>query len=649
MRLGDGGQPWKIRLTAAVATALTMWIAAFMLNASLLVQTGAFLTGLLAGYLVANTAAVLGGVMMSTIMWISLVVGLDAFTPTYGISGPFVLWGVVILAVVCTVLLRRFLSVSDDGVSLAGMSLTIVILGYLYRSSPQWTSETAFDSLVRNGEDNAAWLLALSRSVVEGETQLNTLSGTSGGPGTGVVVTFFREAMDTFGKSSLISNADNGLVLMRSYVLVALIVAMLWHVTAQHLLKDKDWVTRLGSSMLVTVVSVSLVNGLAAVGHFSAVVAGMYLSLALYFQTIEFQVRVGSRVLQRMLVTFSLMAAGQSWFPLTGLALLYVLLTIVVFVWPYLSKRPTARQIKIAAGFLVVIVASGYVAYQRLFAAFLQNVTSVEFITRNLTIAGGYSTVHPWIVVGAFTVCIWWAFGNSRTQDLLGLRVLVTVLILPIVGLFTWSYFLAPFTPQYGAWKYLYIGVMATAPIALLSVPMLINKSTAIGIQRLVPAMLFFVMVTFSPPWNQIRWADTVTANGYDFSSVIVSELRENPERPVGCLATEKDSAARNYIAYLCSRMAMGLGGFDEVVHRVWTAGNICTISPPQAKAEFTMEFQQNLTVILFDGTRTSSFAECQAPSEEAPNGWLSPIDWDVIRKIDQYGKVVEIPATRPE
>jgi hypothetical protein len=95
--------------------------------------------------------------------------------------------------------------------------------------------------------------------------------------------------------------------------------------------------------------------------------------------------------------------------------------------------------------------------------------------------------------------------------------------------------------------------------------------------------------------------------------------------------------------------MSFGLGGFDEYVHRTWTAANICQIPPPQARSAFSREFQQDLSVLLFDGTRTSSFAGCQAPAKGEPNGWLSSINWDVVRKLDSTGKVVNIAATLPD
>jgi hypothetical protein len=274
-------------------------------------------------------------------------------------------------------------------------------------------------------------------------------------------------------------------------------------------------------------------------------------------------------------------------------------------------------------------------------------VTSLEFITTNLTIPGGYSTVNSWLVLLSFSLVLWWAFGSAH-NDVQTQQALVVALVFPIVGMFTWSYFLAPFTPQYGAWKYLYIGAAVLAPLAVIVVGALLPLRVNSGVMRVLPVALVLLVALFSPPWNNIRWVDNVESDGYAFSNVIVQELRRDPERVVGCLETSEADSGYSYIAYLCSRMALGLGGFDNSDHGVWNAGSLCKISPDQAALEFTREFQENLTVILFDGTRTSSFAGCQAPGDQFPNGWLSSIDWSVVRKLDPYGKVVEIPATQP-
>jgi hypothetical protein len=489
--------------------------------------------------------------------------------------------------------------------------------------------------------------VALSRSVVDGETRLSVDSGTSGGPGTGVLINFLRALMNSIGETHLVSSADNGLVLVRSYVFIAIVLAVMWFLIAFKLLQQRDLLTQTLFGLVAGVVSYVFTMGLAAVGHYSAVVAVLFLSVAVYFAVMMQALQTWTVWLSRGLVFVSLIAAGQSWFPLTGLAFVFAGIIVVFVVSPYLQKRPTNRQVQIGVFGLIGIVVFSYVSYTRLFPSFLQNVTSLDFITYNLTLAGGYSTVNAWLVILSFTVVLWWAFASGHS-DAQTQRALVIALVFPIVGMFTWSYFLAPFTPQYGAWKYLYIGAAVLAPLAVIVVGALLPLRVNSGVMRVLPVALVLLVALFSPPWNNIRWVDNVASDGYAFSNVIVQELRRDPERVVGCLETSEADSGYSYIAYLCSRMALGLGGFDNSVHRVWNAGSLCTISPEQAALEFSREFQENLTVILFDGTRTSSFAGCQAPGDLFPNGWLSSIDWSVVRKLDPYGKVVEIPATQP-
>jgi hypothetical protein len=217
------------------------------------------------------------------------------------------------------------------------------------------------------------------------------------------------------------------------------------------------------------------------------------------------------------------------------------------------------------------------------------------------------------------------------------------------VFLFVWSYFLAPFTPQYGAWKYLYMATAVTTPLAVVVLSSRLSVRVAVNFARVLPALVLLALTMFSPPWNSIRWAEEIRGDDYPWIAPVVRELQTSPDRPVGCLNTISGDVTQSYIAYLCSRMALGLGGFDEVRHRVWQAGSICTIGEAQTAYEWPEEQLRNFTVILFDGARTSSFAGCQAPAKGEPNGWLSSINWDVVRKLDNTGKVVNIAATLPD
>jgi len=633
--------------SSAFSTAAIVFLACFVVDAPTVLLVVVSLIGGAVGWWVRSVVALVSGFLLSLIAWILIALFAGALAPEYSISGQAVLISALIMVVGFAVLFRPFFQMDNESRLTIPLFSLVAIFVYLTSPGRSWTSENAFGALVRNGEDNAAWLVALSRSVVDGETQLSVASGTSGGPGTGVLINFVRQLMSSISKTQLVSSADNGLVLVRSYVFIAIVLGVLWFLIALKMLQQRDLLTQGLFGLVAGVVSYVFTMGLAAVGHYSAVVAVLFLSAAVYFAVMMQALQPWTVWLSRGFVFTALIAAGQSWFPLTGLAFVFAGIIVVFLLSPFLQKRPTTGQLQLGALGSIGIVIFSYISYTRLFPSFLQNVTSLDFITYNLTLAGGYSTVNAWLVILSFTVVLWWAFASAHS-DSQTQQALVVALVFPIVGMFTWSYFLAPFTPQYGAWKYLYIGAAVLAPLAVIVVGALLPPRINSGVMRVLPVVLVLLVALFSPPWNNIRWVDQVKGVDYAWVAPIVKELRESPTRPVGCLNTLDTDSGQNYMAYLCSRMSMGLGGFDEIRHRVWTAANICTIGLPQMEDEWPMGEQKKLTIILFDGTRTTSFAECQAPTEGAPNGWLSSIDWSVVRKVNTSGKVVEIPATQP-
>jgi hypothetical protein len=642
-------QKTKEQLDSIVGSALFIGVFAFALNGSLLAVIVSLLVGAILGGLAGSYINVLSGLLISLVMLVTTATLLGALIPTYSFSGTVVLFAFAAVAMFLAISLRFVSFGAQQQSSTLSCGAVVTVLVLLIEKSRNWTSVSAFDALVQNGEDNAAWLIALSRSVVNGETRLSISSNTAGGPGTGVLVSIVREAMDLIGRSPLVSSADNGLVLMRSYVLIGIVMAFVWAAVAMNVLAKLENVTRLLLGLVAGVVSYSFVVGLAAVGHFSAVVALLFLSISVFVNFSFVGNSQNAQWIVRGLVFLSVIAAGQSWFPLTGMAFIYLAAVLLAEVKINFTTRPTRQQIKIATASAMCVGVFGYFSYTKFFGGFLQNVFDISYITRNLTLAGEYPTVNAWLVVSGFLFSAWWATTYRANGDLISDASLLSALLFPIVALFTWSYFLSPYTPQYGAWKYLYLGAAVTCPLAVIAVGALLKTDLPRIVLRSVPVLLVFVFALFTPPFNNIQTAFNGAPSGTSFSKVVVSELRKNPLRPVGCLTTSKLGSTDTYEGYLCSRMAFGLGGFDEYVHRTWTAANICQIPPAQAAAAFEANFQKNFTVVLFDGTRTSSFTNCQAPAEGAPNGWLSSINWDVIRKVDTSGKVVSIPATQFE
>jgi hypothetical protein len=296
-----------------------------------------------------------------------------------------------------------------------------------------------------------------------------------------------------------------------------------------------------------------------------------------------------------------------------------------------------------AAVFVTVVV---FALAQKLFSSFLANVTNLSYIKYNLTLAGGYSTVNPWLVVGGFSLCLWWGHRQTTNDDHSKLS-LVAALLVPVIGLFTWSYFLAPYIPQYGAWKYLYVAAAVSIPWAIVITARLLENFLSLTALAQAPLVLLLALGLFTPPFQHLNWVNTVRGTDYEWVDSVTNELRRNSQRAVVCLNTFKGDEGRNYDAYLCSRMSLGLGGFDTYEHRTWTAANICQIGPEQARLAWDGSFQENLTVLMFDDQRTSSFASCQSATEGTPNGWLSFVDWNVVKKLSPNGDVVNIQPTK--
>lgn len=636
-------------LFVSITAALFSFLIAFVLDAAGLDLILLSCVGAVIGLFVRDSVAIFCGFFLSFVVCTVAALFAGTLVPSYSISGAVVLAAFLFLAIGIAFCIRRFtVKANEKNIFIALIALTSTLL-FLLRESRTWTSVNAFGALVRGGEDNAAWLLALSRSVVDGKTEFSSASGTSGGPGTGILINLVRQSMSVVGESPLFSSGDNALVLVRAYAVVAVLLACGWLVVSLVASSSRDLLSKTLFAVLASMTSYVFVMGLANVGHFSAVVAVFFLSVAMFmYLAIDGSSKQGIW-LKRFSILLALVAAGQSWFPMTGLALLYVFALVLVALVPLMKHRPTQKAIRLLIAAGIAMILFGYFSYTKLFASFLQNAFSLDYIISNLTIPGGYSTANPWLVVLGFMAVTWWGFSKTHSDKDMGHWILPLLFVVPTVLLFVWSCFLAPFVPQYGAWKYLYIATAVTVPLTVVILQSSLPNPTPIRFVRVLPVLVLFALTMFSPPWNSIQWAEGIKGTDAPWVAGVVKALQVSPERPAACVNTVLNDESRNYEAYLCSRMSFGLGGFDEYVHRTWTAANICQIPPPQARAAFSREFQQDLSVLLFEGSRTSSFAGCQAPAKGEPNGWLSSINWDVVRKLDSTGKVVNIAATLPD
>ena len=629
------------RLSGGLQTAMLFTVPMFVMNTSWPTAIPLLIVAFITGAVIADVAAIFLGLCFSLVTTCVATLLFGQFDGDYQISGNTVLVVVLLCALLGSVgikYLRQNVSKINHSLSLF---LFILIFTKITENNRQWTSTDAFGILVGNGEDNAAWLVALSKSVVQNKTFLSSQSATAGGPSTGVFISFFRELFYRFNPDAFISNGDNALVLLRMYTICGVLVALVWIMIACSMLFPQATLIRSSFALVSGLTAYSFVMGLAAVGHFSAVVAVFFLSTAVLFHEVLRirNVRFGLSI-QRGAVFLSLVSAGQAWFPLTAVALVYLLLILLQVIRNRITNNIKGKTIGQVAGLSVGTFAVTYFTYKKIFPSFLENVFDLDFVIYNLTLPGGYATVNPWLVLLGISGAFFWGF-SSDVYDKISQFSLVIALFVPIVGLFTWSYFLAPYTPQYGAWKYLYIGTAVAVPWTMLIIGGYWQHKKPMVSVVAIPMVFLFGMGLLSPPFQNVNWVEKASPAGYEWVGTVVKELRQYPDRAVVCSNSVEGDDGQKYIAYLCSRMAQGLGGFDDVRHRVWTAAAYCSVPPEQMKSEWPVSEQQNLAVILFDPTRTSSFAGCQSPSKDYPNGLLSFVDWSVVRKLSPSGEVV--------
>ena len=598
--------------------------------------------------LINDGVAIFLGLTTALVIDCVLALLLGQFDSTYSISGTLLLIATSLFALMGSMLFRFLRRHSVQQINGFALVAFVAIFLKLTEQSRDWTSAKAFGILVKNGEDNAAWLIALSRSVQINSTVLSAESGVSGGPSTGVFISLFRELFMRIDPTAIVANADNALVLLRMYTIVGVLLALVWFVTALSMLSTQKQIVRSGFAVVSSLIGYAFVMGLAAVGHFSAVVAVFFLSAAVMVHEIKLigPKNMGGHI-QRVLVFLSLTAAGQAWYPLTAVAIIYFAMTVVQIGSQWIKKRQKRGDIVkliVASPFLVIV---SFFVFRKVFPGFFGNAFDLDYIIQNLTLPGGYASVNPWLTIIGISVCLFSGLSRSAI-DSLSLSSLVIALFVPIVVLFTWSYFLSPYVPQYGAWKYLYIAVAVAVPWATLIVGKELGKIQSSLSLASVPLVIALVFALLTPPMQNLSWVSSVGKSEDPWIGAIVKELRDNPTRPVVCLNTFKSDEGNNIYAYICSRMAQGLGGFDTYALRTWTAANICQIPPEQAESAWDRDFQRNLTVLTFDTKRTSSFYSCQLPVGDYQNGWLSNIDWNLVRRIDYEGnEVISEPTKR--
>ncbi len=621
------------------------------------------MVGLIAGVLtlvIGEPSKILASLLLSTIgltVPISIMWSLGYFNSING-NVLTTIW--LLFACALLLLLRRN---TNDARAIPGTWFGYVIFAILaifwLQRFPVTSSPRSLALLVTDaGEDNAHWLVGLSKSTIGSASQLTPDSAQGSGITVGAFYVLGRTMMRLM-DTGIIGKGSNAFVLVRLYLILALANGILWiSITGQILRKTSIIKQALFGAFSGATAFILLLKFLRS-GHFSTAVALVLMSLMVWLLTREWRFSTTSRLLLCISTLVTMYATGESWYPLKALFVLYALLLAVII---GLHIKKYARQSGTSKSFFIGIVAALvglvilYLRLPVLMKSFVINATNWDYVKYSISLPGGYPFLqeqHLIIAISAALVVLLipkHIFGSRYLTSVLGAS-FISIALLITASLLLIADHVPPFSPQYGPRKMLFLVSALCAPFFF---PLI-----ALGLQRIqhslvtlrpyalvgaIPAMIY--VCTLIAPYD-IKWP-----NGYDLSSPswtvgIVKLLDEQPDKNVVCLRTDywdpqvdpvylTDSDYTN--GYLCSRMALGLGGVYDNPHNVWIASNICQIKPVQTIATWDDAFFRKLNILVTDPTRRSTYAWCQGDWENFTNGWLHPVRWDLVTLYDHTG-----------
>lgn len=566
------------------------------------------------------------------------VLCVEATTGSFRLGGSAFGFALVASVTVATFCVRAINGPSHELSTLAPSAL---VLSALMLPTLGATEVTGLSRIVGNfGEDNGAWLIALARSSEGASTVLTDASGNHGGPATGFMLATVRFINGLLRSGDVAGLQSNGLVLYRAYLLVAVIACLVAAAIASRLTEHWGRLTASASGMAAAVVVFSFSMGLVTVGHFSALVA-VACGLTSLRVLVGRQERT-RRGLSASVAAVCLVAVGQSWFPLTGVGLIFTAVLGVTWLVTTIRGRSIRQLIvTLSLSFLVVLVIA-WILYVYVLDTYLQNVIDFSYILDNLRLAGGYPNLR--IEVG-FLVLLVGVHLVFRPVSDEGMKLLVGAAVgsflLPLLFLLVVTFAVPPHIPQYGLYKYLYIFAAVVAPLGIGLAVRVSEGRLGPGARASIPIMTALGFLLLAPPGDKFGWTDMSRATSNDWAVAVVSEIGANPDRVVGCLNTRRGDTDNDYQAYFCSRIAFGLAGRDSLPDLVWTAANICSSPASQVKTDIPPDYYSRLTVVVSDGRRRSSGAGCQTKGADGPTGWTSSVDWDAVRIVDFRGRIV--------
>ena len=555
---------------------------------------------------------------------------LAVFNADYSVDGRWVLLSVVLVTVAIVAAARSLTVVEDPGLPVfLGLSAVLGALLWPGCSMGDGWILSFITGFERLAEDNAAWLVALAKIGDGSSSALSAAAGFGGGNSTALTLTLSRESTRIFGSLSDAGAVDNVrvLVVASSLAVVAASVASLLVVVGY---TRRDGTEGSSMSWITLPVFVSFAAGLTVIGHYSAMVASVFLLSSVVVASGAAWGTGKRRWFGHFSVAVLLLAAGQAWLPMIPVFFGYSVWALCDWV---VEGRVASPRDVVSRAAIVTAVAAVSVIW--VFPGYRENFTNWDYLRFNLSLSGGAPEVRIEMVLVIVVVSVFATLkGASGDENLL--RRLVLMLAGTWFLLVVASYAVSPYQVQYGVSKYTYVVAGVLVPVA---VSRLLGWSRSHGgnIAGIACATLVTVGATLLPPpgakWN---WMHSAVVDKNQWAEAVVKAIRASPSRPVGCVTVDPTGVPlEDNQSYVCSRLAFAMGGHDEYEHRTWTAATICQIPFEQADAAFDREFLAGLTIVV---TVLKSGSPCAVTSTH-PKGWLTTIDWSQMTAVGLDGE----------
>jgi hypothetical protein len=510
-------------------------------------------------------------------------------------------------------------------------SLPALIISFYWARG---SNVSALQFLSSTGEDNAAWLEGLASGIKDGSGPIVSPGLAFGGGEHLIVPQAVLQFL--FDLSVTMQLVDNAKLLKIEYGILAILFVALSNFATLFLMKSLSSVKLISLIAVQSVFSYALISSLISSGHLTAVISTVYLSsaLALAATLNNSDFKKETRVFLSFLIAALVYSAGKVWYPLAPATNFIVLAFLIYsiarqFNWSRLITRfrdLSRESLLLRSMIFFVLILLGALA---LFVANnleLVTLDKIKATTAPLGLLGATASASAIVLIAALLGATWLLRDSSQSINF------STFIVATLMGYFAIIIFASlvatpGFTIRYAATKLAVVLCALFVPYFLLFV---YSQSFRINnIQALVVSFGLIAIFVFDGTLGQFvnfpLKLDKSVNKTWSKAVVAVGESQDNPS--VVCL--NSDDKIRNYEAYLCTRMSIGLFGnygLYNYAHSTWS-GALLGGGEKDFVKDIEDDFYNDLTVIAFDGSKVSN-------GDPIQDVWIKEVPWSKVNII---------------